>query len=225
VLDARPIDLVLGVELAELQESVPRAEAGLKEGRARLAEVRFRFRREAFEALARLETEIARTQELLSRATEQKGRTEITSPIEGVVKNLRTHTIGGVVKPGAPIMEIVPTQEILVIEARLSPTDVGYVKVGQPAIVKISTYEYIRYGGLEGTVSHVAADASEARGGRPYFRVVVTTKRADLGEGGVKLPITAGMQATVDIHTGDRTVMHYLLKPILKLKSEAFRER
>jgi len=212
-------------ELSVLEESVPKSEAALKEARGRLEEINLRFRRAASEALAQLEGEVARTRELYLRATDQKGRTEIKSPISGVVKNLRYHTIGGVVKPGEPIMEIVPTDDSLVIEARLSPTDRGYVKVGQPAIVKISSYEYIRYGGLEGSVSHIAADANDARSGNPYFRVIIKTKRADLGEGGVKLPITPGMQATVDIQTGERTVMHYLMKPVLKLRSEAFRER
>jgi adhesin transport system membrane fusion protein len=212
-------------ELAVLEESVPKAQAALKEGLGRLKEVTLRYRRTASEQQAQLAGEIARTQVLYTRATEQKRRTEIKSPISGVVKNLRYHTIGGVVKAGEPIMQIVPTDDSLVIEARLSPTDRGYVMVGQAAIVKISTYEYIRYGGLEGSVSHIAADTNDARGDNPYFRVIIKTKRAFLDEGGVKLPITPGMQATVDIRTGERTVMHYLLKPVLKLKSEAFRER
>jgi len=212
-------------ELSVLDQSVPKAEAALKEAHSRIMEVKLRFRREASEQLAQLEGEIARVQTLYTRATDQARRTEITSPISGIVKNLRYHTIGGVVRPGEPIMEIVPTDDSLVIEARLSPTDRGYVKVGQPALVKISTYEYIRYGGLEGTVSQIAADANDARSGNPYFRVIIKTKHAYLGEGGVKLPITPGMQATIDIRTGERTVLHYLMRPVLKLKSEAFRER
>jgi len=212
-------------EMAIVEESVPKAEAALKEARGRLDEIRLRFRRAASEELAQLEGEIARTQELFARATDQARRTEITSPISGVVKNLRYHTVGGVVKPGDPIMEIVPTGDALVIEARLSPTDRGYVKVGQNAFVKISTYEYIRYGSLEGKVSQIAADATDPGSSSPYFRVIIKTKRAYLDEGGVKLPITPGMQATVDIQTSERTVIHYLMKPVLKLKSEAFRER
>jgi len=212
-------------ERAVLAESVPKAEAALKEAHERVKEIKLRFRRTTSEELVKLEGELSRIKELFARATDQKRRTEIKSPIGGIVKNLRYHTIGGVVKAGEPIMQIVPTDDSLVIEARLSPTDRGYVKVGQRAIVKISTYEYIRYGGLEGSVSQISADANDARSGTPYFRVIIKTKRAFLGEGGVKLPITPGMQATVDIKTGDRTVMHYLLKPLLKLKSEAFRER
>jgi membrane fusion protein, adhesin transport system len=212
-------------ELSVLDESVPKAEAALKEARGRLVEINLRFQRDASEQLAQLEGEIARIQTLYTRATDQARRTEIKSPIDGVVKNMRYHTIGGVVRPGEPIMEIVPTDDSLVIEARLSPTDRGYVRVGQPAIVKISTYEYIRYGGLEGTVSQIAADANDTRSGSPYFRVIIKTKHAYLSEGGVKLPISPGMQATVDIKTSERTVMHYLMKPVLKLQSEAFRER
>ena len=165
-------------------------------------------------------------QELLAQATDQGVRAEIKSPIDGVVKKLRTNTIGGVVTPGEAIMEIVPSGEKLVVEARLNPTDRGYVDAGQPAIVKISTYDFVRYGGLQGTVTQVAPDAStDAKSGSPYFEVIVETDKSWLGAEPGSLPITAGMQATVDIRTGSRTVIDYLLKPVLKLRDEAFRER
>ena len=122
-------------------------------------------------------------------------------------------------------MDIVPTGEKLVVAAKLSPIDRGYVNVGQPALVKVSTYDFVRYGGLEGVVSQVAPDASTDKNGAPYFEVIVETDKAYLGDRAGKLPITPGMQATVDIHTGSRSVMEYLIKPVLKLRDEAFRER
>lgn len=122
-------------------------------------------------------------------------------------------------------MEIVPTGDRLVVEAKLSPTDRGYVSHGQPAVVKVTAYDFVRYGGLDGTVVSVAPDSSTDHNGIPYFRVIVETEKTYLGAEEGNLPITPGMQATVDIHTGENTVMTYLIKPVLKLRSEAFRER
>jgi adhesin transport system membrane fusion protein len=183
------------------------------------------FQREAEEQLGRTEQAIAQLEELLAEATEQGVRAEIKSPIDGIVKKLRYYTIGGIVSPGEPIMEIVPTGDKLVVEAKLNPTDRGYVNEGQRSLVKVSTYDFARYGGLDGTVANVAPDSTTDQNGTPYFRVIVQTDKTYLGEEEGKLPITPGMQATVDIHTGTKSVMEYLIKPVLKLRHEAFRER
>ena len=161
----------------------------------------------------------------MKQADSQELRTEIRSPINGVVKNLGFNTIGGVVKPGDPIMEIVPTGDSLVIEAKLRPVDSGYVQVGQKATAKISTYDYSRYGGLDGEVIQVAPDSSTEQDGTPFFRVIVKTDKTYLGDEPGNYPITPGMEATVDIHTGTKSVLDYLVRPVLKLKHEAFRER
>ena len=176
--------------------------------------------------LRETEVDLARHRELLSKASDQVRRTEVLSPIRGVVKNLVNNTVGGVVRAGDPIMEIVPVNEKLVIEAKLSPVDVGFVKEQMKADVKISTYEFIRYGGLEGTVTQVAADANQdQQSGDHYFRVIVETDKSYLLSEGKKLPISSGMQAEVDIHIGTKSVFQYLIQPVLKLKHEAFRER
>ncbi len=212
-------------DLARLKPAIPRIRASLAEAREREREKTLKFRRQAVEELRKVELSIARNQELLAKATDQARRTEITSPVDGVVKNMRYHTIGGVVKPGEGIMEIVPSHENLVIEARISPIDVGYVRVGQAAVVKITTYDYARYGGLDGKVINIAADSDTDRENQQFFRVVVETDKSYLGSEPGLLPIAPGMQATVDIHTGAKSVMQYLLTPVLKLKHEAFRER
>jgi len=212
-------------DIASLTPSITRAQAAVDEARQRAREEEIGFRREAQEDLVKTEQSLARLNELLSKATEQSIRADIRSPINGIVKNLRYHTIGGVVQPGEPIMEIVPTGERLVIEAKLNPTDRGYVSVGQPTMVKISTYDYARYGGLRGVVTMVAPDTSTDEEGTPFFRVLVETEKTYLGRAEGELPIIPGMQATVDIHTGSRTVIEYLIKPVLKLRHEAFRER
>lgn len=212
-------------DINSLAPSIDRAKAAVREAEQRAREEEIRFRREAQDDLVKTEQSIARTRELLAQATQQKNRTDIRSPIDGIVKNLRYHTIGGVVKAGEPIMEIVPIGGSLVIEAKLNPTDRGYVEVGQKTTVKISTYDFARYGGLEGTVTMVAPDSSTDDKGVPYFRVLVETEKTYLGRKEGELPIVPGMQATVDIHTGARSFIDYLIKPVLKLRHEAFRER
>ena len=212
-------------KLEVIDVAIPRTRSALDEAEERILEVRLTSRREANETLARVDAEIARTRETLSQASDQVDRTVVTSPIDGVVKNILVNTIGGVVGPGQPLMEIVPSGQDLVVEAKLSPNDIGFVRVGQPAIVKISTYDFVRFGGLEGVVSEVAPDSSLEDGGNTYFRVRVRTNKTYLGVEAGDLPITAGMLATVDIKTGTKTVAAYLVRPVLKLRHEAFRER
>ena len=190
-----------------------------------MQEERLRFQREAEDELGKAEQAIARIGTLFNEATKKDVRSEIKSPIDGVVKNIRFNTLGGVVAPGEPIMEIVPTGGNLVIEAKLSPLDRGYVKVGQPAVVKISSYDFVRYGSLDGYVILVAAGTRQNEQLGPYYRVVVQTEKSYFGEKVGSLPIMPGMEATVDIHTGQKSVMDYLVKPVLKLREEAFRER
>lgn len=221
----REIETLAG-EAKVLEQAIPRTRSALAESRAHLDEVTDGFRRRAIEELSRTELQIARVREGLTEASDRVRRTEIRSPIEGIVKNLRFFTIGGVVRPGEPVMEIVPIGDELVVQARLSPVDRGYVQVGQKATVKISTYDFVRYGGLEGKVERIAADTNTDQAtGQPYYEVIVRTDKTFLGDKAGEFPITPGMQATVDIHTGSRSVLNYLIKPILKLRHEAFRER
>lgn len=212
-------------QLNTLRASIPRAQAAMSEGRQRVEEEQTRYNRTAQTELSEAEINIARTRELLSQASDQQRRALIASPIDGIVKNLRYNTIGGVVKPGEPILEIVPLHEQLQIEAKLSPMDRGYVQTGQKATVKLSAYDYTTYGGLEGKVILVAPDTTMNPENQPFYRVLVQTDRAYIGDDSSKRAITPGMQATVEIHTGTRTVMHYLIKPVIKLRHEAFRER
>jgi adhesin transport system membrane fusion protein len=221
----REIESLTG-ESKVLEQAVPRAKAALAESRAFLEEEREGFRRRAVEELSKNQLQLSRVQESLTEASDRMRRTEIRSPIDGIVKNMRFHTIGGVVRPGEPIMEIVPVGDELVIEARLSPVDRGYVQTGQKAVVKISTYDFVRYGGLDGVVERIGADTNtDTATGQPYYTVIVRTAKTFLGDEAGEFPITPGMQATVDIHTGSRSVLNYLVKPVLKLRHEAFRER
>jgi adhesin transport system membrane fusion protein len=212
-------------ELSTLSSSIPKAKVAVKEERSKIDEERTAFQREALEELDKVEQSIAQTFELLSEATDQGLRALIRSPIDGVVKNMTYNTIGNVVSAGEPIMEIVPIGENLVIEARLNPIDRGYVAENQDAVVKINTYDFVRYGSLDGKVIHVAPDSTTTQEGETYFRVIVQTEKTYLGDKEGVYAITPGMEATVDIHTGEKSVIEYLIKPVLKMKHEAFRER
>ncbi|NQV48196.1 MAG: HlyD family type I secretion periplasmic adaptor subunit [Rhodospirillaceae bacterium] len=212
-------------EVQSLKPSIPRTKSAVSEAEGRVNEERNKFRSLARAELSAAEQAIGRVTELLATATEQGVRAMIQSPIAGIVQNMKYNTIGGVVRPGEPIMEIVPTGANLIIDAKLNPTDRGYVTVGQDVVVKLSTYDYAQFGGLDGKVLMVAPDTIIGEDGQPYFRVHVQTDKTYLGDDPDLYKITPGMQATVDIHTGEKSVMEYLIQPVLKLKNEAFRER
>jgi len=207
------------------KESIPKAKAALAQVQKEIESFRIKFRREARTELGRTELEIAGKEQILKQAKEKESRTVITSPINGVVKGLAFNSIGNVVRDSDVMMQIVPIHENLIVEAKLNPIDRGYVREGQPAVIKVSSYDFVRYGGLDGEVSHVAADSSLDDDGTPFFRVLVTTEKAYLGNQEGDLPITSGMQATVDIQTGSKSVMEYLVRPVLKIRYEAFHER
>lgn len=212
-------------EAATLKPAIPRAKSAISEAESRVSEERNRFRSSAREELVQTEQAIGRIQELLTSADEQGMRAMIRSPIDGVVQNMKYNTIGGVVRPGEPIMEIVPTGASLVIDAKLKPADRAFVSVDQRVVVKLSTYDFSIFGGLGGKVVMVAPDTIIDDKGEPYFRIFIKTDKNYIGDDPELYKITPGMQATVDIHTGEKSVIEYLIKPVLKLKSEAFRER
>lgn len=215
----------LSGEISTLEQSIPRARSAINEVRERIQQTRNAFRREILDQLNQVEVSLASSREAIGKAADQQSRTQIKSPIDGVVKNMRYHTLGGVVQPGEAVLELVPTGGNLVVNAKLNPMDRGYVEEGQPVMVKISTYDFARYGGLVGKVALVAPDSTTGPKGETFFQVVAHTDKTWLGSKQGELPITPGMQATVEIHTGQRTVMDYLVKPVFKLRHEAFRER
>lgn len=187
-----------------------------------------RFRQEATNDLVRVQTELAQLDEQLAGRADVLRRTLLTSPVDGRVKGIRITTLGGVIAPGAPIMEITPTGQSLLVEARILPADIGFVRVGQKAEIKIATYDFTIYGAIEGTVEFISPDAlgDPDRAGAAeatYYRALVRSPRTHLVSKGKELPVLPGMTATVEILTHERTVMSFLLRPMLKSK-EAFRE-
>lgn len=155
-------------------------------------------------------------------------RTTVRSPVNGIIKQLKVNTVGGVIKPGMDILEIVPLDDTLLIEAKIRPSDIGFIHPNQKVLVKISAYDYSIYGGLEGSVEQISADTiidENDKKGESYYLVLIRTKKNHLGTNEKPLYIIAGMQTTVDILTGRKSVLDYLLKPILKAKQGALRER
>ncbi|MDP3705864.1 MAG: HlyD family type I secretion periplasmic adaptor subunit [Legionellaceae bacterium] len=155
-------------------------------------------------------------------------RTTVRSPVNGIIKQLKVNTVGGVIKPGMDILEIVPVDDTLLIEAKIRPADIGFIHPNQKVMVKVSAYDYSIYGGLEGTVENISADTivdEHDKRGESYYLVLVRTQKNHLGTTEKPLYIIAGMQTTVDILTGRKSVLDYLLKPILKTKQSALRER
>lgn len=209
-------------DVAMTRQSIPGAQGALAEITARKREEEAKFRRRAADELGDMERKMASLQEELGRATDQATRSVIRSPIDGVVKNIRYQSLGNVVKPGEPIMEVVPLKEELDIEVNLSPSDRGYVQIDQFALVKISAYDFFRYGGLSGKVTAIAADTDVGKNDEHFYRVTIRTEKAYLGEDTSLMPITTGMQGEVDIHVASRSVLWLLIKPVLKLKHEAF---
>jgi adhesin transport system membrane fusion protein len=212
-------------KLLTLKASIPKARAALEEAQHNLSDETFKFQRAAQEELGRVEQDMASTRELLAQADSQASRRTIRSPVRGIVKNLRYHTIGGVIGPGDPILEIVPDNDNVVVEAKLRPEDIGVVKIGQPVRIKISAYDYVRFGTLSGVLSYVSADSLTDKEGKPYFQIVVTPDRSYLGTAAQEFPIRPGMVATADIRTGTRTALEYLLKPVMRLRYDSLHER
>lgn len=187
---------------------------------------RNRFRAEANEDLTKTRNELAQLAEASVAMADRVKRTVVRSPVRGVVKTIYATTIGAVIQPGANIMEIVPVEDTLLIEAQIRPEDIAFVHPGQDATVKITAYDYSIYGGLKGKVTHVSADSLlDEKRGVTYYRVHVRTETALIEHRGKALPIIPGMVATVDILTGRKTVLDYLLKPVLKAREKALRER
>jgi adhesin transport system membrane fusion protein len=214
----------LNGEVMSLRQAVLGAESAVQEALARARQEDARFRREAANEAGELQRRMSSLTEELGMAQDQEDRSLIRSPIDGVVKNLKFQALGNVVRPGEPMMEVVPIKDQLVIELKLNPADRGYVSVGQSALVKVSTYDYLRYGGLIGKVTSIAVDTDLGRNEEQFYKVVVTTDKAWLGDSPSEYPISLGMLSEVDIKIDSQTILWSLIRPFLKLKAEAFRE-
>lgn len=217
--------LVADIEVLRLQRQV-------NELRLQISERQNKYRADANAELNRVESELAQTRESTLAKQDTARRTVFKAPVRGIVKDIRVNTIGGVIQPAGVIMDIVPLDDQLLVEARIRPQDVAFLREGMPALVKITAYDFSVYGGLQGTVQHISPDtlreesrsAVAATGEESYYRVLVRTREAALQGTDKPLPIIPGMTASVDIRSGQKSVLDYLLKPVFKVR-EALQER
>ncbi|AGZ32998.1 MULTISPECIES: HlyD family type I secretion periplasmic adaptor subunit [Pseudomonas] len=206
--------------------AIPRAEAAVKEIQSKIEETRGKFRSDALTQLNEARTELNKATATTKALDDRVNRTVVTSPVRGIVKQLLVNTIGGVIQPGSDIMEVVPLDDSLVIEAKILPKDIAFLHPGQEAMVKFTAYDFTIYGGLEAKLEQIGADTILDEDKKTtYYPIRLRTERSHLGSDDNPLLIIPGMVATVDIKTGKKTIMSYLLKPIIKAQTEALRER
>ena len=212
-------------ELNAVKLSIPRLKSSINESNNKIKELIIRSQSEAREELNEVSAEIPRILESIDTLEDKVHRTHVRSPVNGTIKQLFVNTINGVVQPGMDLIEIVPLGDTLIIEAKVKPSDIAYLFPGLKAMVKFTAYDFAIYGGLEAEVIHISADSITNDKGESHYLVRVKTLKSYLGSTKDSLPIIPGMIAQVDILTGKKTVMDYLLKPILKAKQKALREK
>jgi adhesin transport system membrane fusion protein len=211
-----------GVALA-----IPRTISAVKEIQKRIDQRLAVNKIEIIDELNKKTIQLSSLRESLSVGEDRVTRTEVRSPVRGTVKQIMVTTIGGVIRPGEPIMEIVPMDDTLLIEAKVTPSDIAFIQTGQEANIQISAFDPSIYGSLKGTVESISADtlSDESNRGETFYKVLLRTESSHIDYAGQQMDIIPGMMATVDILTGRKTVLTYLLKPLIKASQEALRER
>lgn len=201
---------------------IGRVQAAISEASRKIQEVELAFRNEAGKELADTMAKLNGLSEGSVALSDKVKRSILRSPVKGTVKRLLVNTVGGVIQPGKDVVEIVPLEDTLLLEARVQPRDIAFLRPGQKAVVKFTAYDFSIYGGLEGALEHIGADTVTDEKGNAFYIVRVRTNKSTIGD---NLPIIPGMIAEVDIITGEKSVLTYLLKPVLRAKARAFSER
>lgn len=212
-------------ELNSTLTAIPRARSAIAEAQARISDIKSQARATSQTELSAKMIEMNAIRQGLGGLQDRKDRADIKSPVNGYIKDMKVFTVGGVVQPGQEFIEIVPKDDQLLLEARIKPQDIAFLYPDQPAVVKITAYDFSVYGGLKGKVVAISPDAVTDEKGDSYYLVRVRTEENSLKRAGEVLPIIPGMVATVDILTGKKTVMEYLLKPFIKTIDRAMNER
>lgn len=212
-------------QIDSLAATIPKAKAAADEARQRITSRRAEQIAAVTDEINKRRQELNSLRESLSAGRDRVTRTELRAPVRSTVKQIYISTVGGVVKPGEPIMDLVPLDDTLVVEAKVKPQDVAFLRPGQEVMVKVSAYDFSIYGGLEGKLESISADTIEDKRGEHFYLVKVRTQKNAIVYHNESLPIIPGMVVTADILIGKKTVLDYLLKPILKAKQNALRER
>lgn len=220
----RSVNEMLG-ELEASRLAIPRLESANAEMKSKINDLEFSFRTKARSALSEVEAELSAVTETLRSQEDRVSRTLVRSPVRGTVKQVLVTTVGGVIQPGMDLVEIVPLEGGLLVEAHVRPADIAFLRPDQDAKVKLTAYDYAIYGGLPAKLEHISADTIVDESGESFFLIRVRTERDHLGTDKQPLKIIPGMTAMVDILTGEKTVLDYLLKPVLRAREMALTER
>jgi len=212
-------------QVSDLRREMDSARLSVPEAQSKLDGALAKFRADAANELGQVRAEFAGAAATGLAAEDRLARTTVRSPVAGIVKTIKITTVGGVIQPGMEVMEIVPIEDNLLVEVRVRPSDIGFLRAGQPATVKISAYDYSIYGGMDAVVENITADSITTEKGESFYLVRVRTDRNYLGTDENRLSIIPGMLATASIRTGSKSVLSYLLKPLFKAKDTALRER
>lgn len=232
-------NIVPEVELIKLERSVndisgelnalrlvkPKLQSSYQESILKRREAVLQYRAEARSELNKLQSDFSKITEAQVSVQDKVSKALITSPVVGTIKTIHITTLGGVIKPGQVLLEIVPTEDKLLIEAKIIPKDIAFIHIGLPARVKISAYDFTRYGGLEGIVEHISADTTQDEKGNSFYIIRIRTTQSSMhSRDKEEMPIIPGMMTTVDVMISKRTVLEYILNPILRAKERALRE-
>ncbi len=226
VLRLRRSEVEIRGQLEGTTLAIPRAQAAITEVQRKIDETRGKFRSDALTQLNEATTDLSKAQSTSKGLEDRVNRTLVTSPVRGIVKQMMVNTVGGVIQPGSDLAEIVPLDDTLLVEARIRPQDIAFLHPGQEAMIKFTAYDYTIYGGLKGKLEQIGADTIQDEEKKNTFYVIkLRTDRSHLGTDEHPLLIIPGMVASVDIITGKKSVLSYLLKPIIKSRAEALHER
>jgi adhesin transport system membrane fusion protein len=212
-------------EIRTIGAALPRLQSAQQEANERIEEMKLTAQTEASDELNKTRAERKSIEQSLFAGQDRVTRTAVTSPVRGTVKDMKINTVGGVIQPGEDIMEIVPLDDSLIVEARVRPADIAYLRPDQKAVIKVSAYDFSIYGGLTAKLVRISADTIRDEEGESFYHVYLLTEENALQHRGETLPIIPGMTVTAEILTGEKSVLDYLLKPILKAKDSALRER
>jgi adhesin transport system membrane fusion protein len=212
-------------EIAATRLAIPRVQSQLEEARKEIEEKRLQYANSAKKELNEVQSELDALSATSVALADRLERTSIRSPVYGTVKQVLVNTVGGVIQPGMDLIEIVPLEDTLLVEAQIKPSDIAFLRPNQKAMVKFTAYDFTIYGGLEAELEFISADSITDEKGNAFYNVRVRTNQNYLEGRDEKMPIIPGMVATVDILTGKKTILSYLLKPLLRAKQTALRER
>lgn len=212
-------------DLSATKLSIPRVQASISEANRRIEEKYLNFKSEALRQLSERESELGGITKSIEAAKDRVMRTDVRSSVKGIIKEIKLRTIGGVIRPGEDLFEIVPVDDTLLVEAEIRPADIAFLRPNQETMVKFTAYDFAIYGGIPGRIEQISADTIRNNDDEEFYKILVRTDQNYLVRGDKHLPIIPGMVATVDVLTGKKSVLDYLMKPILRARNRALTER